>query len=330
MSRFFYGMLIIVFLCGAASGCRKIEANTPAGAKEDVSRPAPLSPASDAYPLTLTDDLGQTITLSQPPQRIISLAPSLTEILFALGLGDRVVGVTTYCHFPPEAMKKEKIGGYVNASHEKIVSLTPDLVFATRGTPRTFIEGLSRAGIPVAAVDQTSFAQILHSFVFIAQACGVPQKGEELAARLQRTREEISQKTGSLKPEQRPRALLVLSLQPLFVCGPGSFQEEMLEICGAHNVSGISQPFGPLSEEAVVEKDPQTLIFPSIDNGQAVTKNSLLATLQARPAWKNTTAVKKRRLIIINVDYLSVPGPRLEKGLRELAKQLHPELFGHE
>lgn len=287
----------------------------------------PQTPTSGGFPLTLTDALGQPVTLNGPPQRIISLAPSLTEILFALDLGDRVVGVTTFCKYPPEALQKEKVGGYVNPNHEKIVGLAPDVVFATRGTPRSLMEGLRKAGIATFALDQTTFEDVLGSIEQIGLACGVEKRGHELADRLRHVRLEIADKTKALREGQRPRALLVLSLQPLFVAGPGNFQDEMLRDCGARNVSGLQKPFAALSEEAVVQADPQVVVFPSNDSGQTVTKESQLRRLRASAAWRNVTAVRDGRIIVIDVEHLSVPGPRLELGFRELAAQLHPELF---
>lgn len=292
--------------------------------------PTEPAPAATEGQLVLTDDLGEIITLPHLPKRIITLAPSLTEAAFALGIGDRLVGVTTFCNYPPLALQKERIGGYVNASHEKIVSLAPDLVFATRGTPRNFMDGVRQAGIPVLAVDQTGYDQVIASIGLMARACGVAERGQEIARNLQRVRQEVIAKTAGLKQAQRPRALIVLSLQPLFVSGPGSFQHEMLVACGADDVSGMPKPFGALSEEAVVQADPQVLVFPSNDNGQPVTVEGQLKRLEASAAWRNVSAVKNRRIIVLNVDHFSIPGPRLELAFRDLAAQLHPELFKHD
>lgn len=321
MNRLALILLGVAVMALTAAGCRQETAS---------ALPATAPAAGTAGRLVLTDDLGQVITLPHPPTRIVTLAPSLTEAAFALGLGDRIVGVTTFCNYPPEALLKERIGGYVNASHEKIVSLAPDLVLATRGTPRNFMDSVRQAGIPVLAVDQTGYDQVVASIALIARACGVTERGQEVARNLQRVRQEISEKAASLSPEQRPRALIVLSLQPLFISGPGSFQHEMLVACGADDASGIPKPFGALSEEAVVQADPQVLVFPSNDNGQPVTVEGQLRRLEMSAAWKNVSAVKNRRIIVLNVDQFSIPGPRLELAFRDLAAQLHPELFKHD
>jgi iron complex transport system substrate-binding protein len=319
MLRHWLATMCVAALLAGVSGCRQVQ---PPPVTVPTAVPHPTT-----FPMTLTDALGQTVTLPAPPQRIISLAPSLTEIVFALGLGDRIVGVTEFCKYPPEALKKEKIGGYVNASQEKIVSLRPDVVFATRGTPTGFMDGLRKNGIRVMAVDQTSYAQVVESLELMGRACGAAAKGQELGERLRRVRDDIEARTKTLPADQRPSALLVLSLEPLFVGGPGSFQHEIIEACGATDVSGLQKPFGALSEEAVVQADPRILIFPSNDNGRVVTMDDQLKRLQASPVWRNVSAVKHNGIIIIDVDHISVPGPRLELGFRELARALHPNLF---
>jgi iron complex transport system substrate-binding protein len=317
--RRYHSLLLLAALAAAlASGCRTREAPPPV--------PTGGEP-STTFPLTVVDSRGQSLTLPAPPRRIISLAPSLTEIVFALGLGDRLVGVTEFCKYPPEALKKEKIGGYVNASQEKIVSLRPDLVLATRGTPTGFMDGLRRNGLQVMAVDQTCLDDVLRSMVEIGRVCGAAEAGRKLRLELESARGDVLGRTGGLAAAQRPRALLVLSLEPLFVGGPGSFQSEMVAACGATEVSGLNKPFGALSEEAVVEADPEVIIFPSNDSGRAVTVAGQLERLRASAAWRNTSAVKSGRIIVINVDHLSIPGPRLALGFRELAQALHPELF---
>lgn len=320
MFRYVSSLMMVALVAAVVSGCRPPR---PAAAPP----PPPVAQPATTFPMTLTDARGQPVTLQQPPQRIISLAPSLTEIIFALGLGDRLVGVTEFCKYPPAALKKEKIGGYVNASQEKIVSLQPDIVFATRGTPTGFMDGLRKNGVPVMAVDQTSYDQVIGSMEDMARVCGVAEAGRKLGDELRQARAAIEAKTQGLAAPQRPRALLVLSLNPLFVGGPGSFQHEMLEACGASEVSGLNKPFGALSEEAVVEADPQVVIFPNNDSGRIVTVAGQLQRLRASAAWRNTAAVKSGRVIVVDVNHISIPGPRLALGFRELAHQLHPELF---
>lgn len=313
---------ILLLLCVVLAGCRGLE--TPPTAEGKTTPTSDSAPT--AFPLTISDDLGVSMTFERPPQRIITLAPSLTEIAFALGLGDRVVGVTTFCKYPPEALKKEKVGGYVDASEEKIVSLAPDVIFATRGTPRAFMDSLRGTGLKVFALEQTTWDQAVGAIATMGKVCGVTDMGTQLAATLTDARQRVEQAVAK-DPAPRPGALLIVSLDPLFVAGQGTFQSEMLTAAGANNVAQLAHPFGTLSLEKVVELDPQVLVMSNDENGTPMTRESQLRRLRANPVWRNVSAVKSGRVIVIDVNHLSVPGPRLALGLVELAKALHPQAF---
>jgi iron complex transport system substrate-binding protein len=304
-----------------AAGCKP-----PAPAAAPAPTPSPTNTAR--YPLTLKDDLGTTVTLGGEPQRLVSLAPSLTEIAFALGLGDRLVGVTTWCTYPPEARQKPKVGGYVNASEEKIVSLSPDLILCTRGTPTQFIAGMRSAGLKVFALDEVSFEDVARAIETIGALCNVRTRAGQVAGNLRDTLAGIQQKTSPLTDDQRPRALFVVQLDPLFVAGPGSFVDTILTACGARNVSGLQKPYANLSPEAAVAADPQVLVMSSEHSGQPMTAATTLDRLRQHPVWKGVAAVRDGRVVIIEAGHIAVPGPRLVLGMKEMAQAIHPELFG--
>lgn len=316
--------LLVCFCCAGLAtllmaGCQR--------AREVAPPPVPAEPVG--YPLTVKDALGVEMTFPQPPQHIVSLAPSLTETAFALGLGDRLVGVTNYCKYPPEALQKEKVGGYVDASEEKIVSLGPDVIFATRGTPRPFMESLRGTGLKVYALDQTSWQQVLDGMLALGQICAVTPRAEEIVGNLRATRASIEArvKAAGVKPL---RALMIISLEPLFVAGKGTFQSEMLEATGATNIATVNDAFGSMSTEAIIEVDPQALLMTNDENGRPMTRETQLVRLRKHPAWKNVTAVKTGKIVVVDVNHLSIPGPRLGEGLKQIARGLHPELFSDE
>jgi iron complex transport system substrate-binding protein len=298
------------------TGCRPAAAPTAS----PVTSPPPA--AEQTFPLTLTDDSGHQVTFSAAPRRIITLAPSLTEACFALGLGEQIVGVTSYCHYPPESETRPRIGGYVNASLEKIVALTPEVVFATRGTPLTFMESLRATGVPVFAVDQTNMEDVVTSLRQIGAICGVPARGEALAAELEQALASRRQQAEMIPRDQWLTGLYVVWLEPLFVAGAGSFQDEMLAACGVRNVAGLDKPFGSLSAEAVLEADPEVIIL-SREHGTDQPAEQLKA-LQTSPLWKNVRAVKMGQVYELNAEYMNVPGPRLQEGLRQLERLLLP------
>lgn len=338
-------LLTLPVVLAVATGCRTAPLSSARGADRpgqrvtEDTRPRPPRPrgqeaaytaesipASAGFPLTVTDDVGATTTFERAPQRIISLAPSLTELLFALGLGDRIVGVTDWCKYPPEALKKPKVGGYINSSLEQIVALAPDLVVATRGTPQTFMQSLRGSGIKVFAVDQTTLHQITTSMIVIGHLCGAADKGRQMAAGLDTLASSLREQTKSRSVSQKPRALFVIQFDPLFVAGPGSYQDDVLRDCGAVNIAKTGKPFAPLSEEVVVTANPQVLVMTSDQLGK-LSREQFLAKLRQTPTFGHTSAVRDGRLIVLPVDHISIPGPRLALGLRELARQLHPELF---
>lgn len=321
------GVMALLLVSGCHPG-----ANPPTGrlANETATPPgmvctAAFIPASAGFPLTVTDDLGVKMTFDTAPQRIVSLAPSLTELLFALGIGDRVVGVTDYCQYPPEALKKPKVGGYINSSQEKIVSLAPDVVFATRGTPQTFMQSLRESGIRVFAVDQTSLEQVTSRMISIGHICGCRAQAETLAATISEPLQQAAKQVAALPSAQKPRVLFAVQLDLVFVAGTGSYQDDILKACGAINVAQTDKPFAPLSSEIVVTADPQVLVLTSDQLGK-LTREQMLTQLKASATWGHVSAVREGRLIVLPTDHISIPGPRLASGIRELARQLHPEL----
>ncbi|MHB8994184.1 MAG: ABC transporter substrate-binding protein [Armatimonadota bacterium] len=315
------------------SGCRPAaQASAPVGVSDDTAWPAskPYTaeaiPFSAGFPLTVTDDVGVKMTFDKAPQRIISLAPSLTELLFALGLGDRIIGVTEWCKYPPEALKKPKVGGYINSSQEKIVSLAPDVIFCTRGTPQTFMQSLRGSGLKVFAVDQTDLHQVVTRMIVIGHICGVRPQAQELAGQISALRNTLREKTLAISEADKPRVLFLVEISTLFVAGPGSYQDDILKECGTINIAQTGKPFASLSEEVVVTSNPQVLIIPSDQLGK-LTKEQMLEKLRKEPMWGSLTAVREGNLIVIPTAEISIPGPRLVQGIKALARQLHPELF---
>lgn len=318
-------LIVASFLAMATVGCRPATNPPP----QPAAGGATASDATTSYPLSVTDDLGVEVALPTEPERLVSLAPSLTEIVFALGLGDRVVGVTSFCTYPPEAESKPKVGGYVNPSEEKIVAMDPDLIFCTRGTPITFISGLRAAGLTVAAFHETSFDDVVRAIETIGVLCNVQPRAREVAGHLRQGLAELERQTGHLTVEERPRALFAVWLDPLFVAGPGSFQDTILEAAGAINVANVGKPYANLSAEAAVRYDPEVLIMSSQHSVKGTAEaDSTLAKLRKDPAWKAVSAVKEGRVVVLDAGHVAVPGPRLVVGMREIAAALHPDLFG--
>jgi iron complex transport system substrate-binding protein len=270
---------------------------------------------------TFVDDLGRKIFLAKPPVRVVSMAPSVTESLYALGFGEYVVGVSQFCDFPPEVLAKPKVG-YARPNLEALVALRPDLVLAPKEVLRgDVLAKLDQMKIATFVLDSRTIEDVLAHLQTISRIFQRPETGDELAAVLRRRIETIKSKTTGLS---RPRVLYVLSSDPLITVGPGSFIHRMIELAGGTNVAADAPIAYPrLSMEEVLKRDPEILIFP-VGGAEAVSDDEQ----QVWRRWNRLSAVRENRFYGIDSNLLNRPGPRVIDGLQALAHALHPEITG--
>ena len=269
----------------------------------------------------VVDELGRTIRIPQPVQRIVSLAPSLTETIYALGLQDRLVGDTDYCDYPPDAQKKTKVGGGINPSLEVIASLRPDLVLATKSFNRLeTTQSLAELGIPSYATDPHTVADILSSIKTLADVLGVPEAGASVADKMQQRLDDLQHRIGDLPPKH---VLFVVWTQPLISTGQHTFLADALRHAGAVSIVNSSQDWPQVNLEEVAKLQPDFLVFAESQTGDASREVEKLATL---PGWKIVHAVRDRHYAVIS-DAVNRPAPRIVSAIEELARQLHPEAF---
>ncbi|NLB54733.1 MAG: ABC transporter substrate-binding protein [Lentisphaerae bacterium] len=279
------------------------------GVKETKVTPV-TSQQKHGYPIQVTDDRGKTVTVNSEPKRIVSLTPSDTEILFALGLGDRIVGVTKWCDFPEEAKKKTQVGD-VNISVEKVVSLSPDLIIAHATLNDSVIRQLEGLGKTVIALDPKNLEEINKDISLIALACKKEKEADilncEIIDKIKAVSESSKSKTGA-------RTLVAVQANPLWAAGPETLADEMLAICRAENVARDARPgYNTFPIERALARDPQVIIV-----GKEDERDFFLNS----PVWKNTTAVKSQKVVVINPDLLVRPGPRISQGLVKLAESV--------
>jgi cobalamin transport system substrate-binding protein len=253
------------------------------------------------------------------PQRIVSLAPSVTETLFALGFGNRLVGVTTYCDYPAEALKLPKIGGFMSPSLEVIVSKRPDLVIGvSSATDPVKAREMERLGLKVTLISLASVSDILGSIKTIARLLGNPEAGEKLVDRITRQFDAVTKRVA---PAPRRSTLLVVGLRPFVAVGGKNFIDELITLAGGENIANnAAQPWLNLPDEYVVAKAPQVII----EAGMGSERN------QSAKHWadlKSIPAVKERRVYSYPSDKILRPGPRIGEGLEEIARRVHPECF---
>ena len=233
------------------------------------------------------------------PQRIVSLAPSITENLFALGVGDRVVGVTSWCDYPEEAKTKTVVGDALSLNLEVLLSLEPDLVVGDSTLVQGHLETLESFGIPTFVVSPSTIAEVQHSLIELGEAVGEPKKGEELAAAMAARLAEL---TGSVQRSFKPRVWLEVWNDPFMTAGPGSFMHELVELAGGENIAAdAGSPWPVFSEEVVIERDPQVIIL---------TNYNLIEALN-RPAWQGTSALQNGHVYEVNADLYARSTPRI-------------------
>lgn len=309
-------MLALVFLTCTLlfqAGCSP---NRPEG-KEEPQETATGEPGS--FPLQAEDHLERTVWIEKKPQRIIAMAPSHTEILFALGLEEECIAVTDYCDYPPAAKEKETVGGFTDPSLEKIVSLEPDLVL---GVPyqEELLHRLEEFDIPVLALEPKSLQELFSTIETIGKATGSPDKGEGLSRSMQHDINAIVEKVEEIPGEERPAVFFEIWHDPLQTVGKQALLFEVLEL-----ISGevITDPAGGeyphFSLEQLFQKDPDFYF---------ATRGSMsdYRELSERPGWDALTAAQKGNVHIIsdeNTVYRA--GPRIVKGMEEMFQALYPE-----
>ena len=267
------------------------------------------------------DALGRKITVPDPPKRIVSLAPNITEILYALDIGHRVVGVTVYSDYPDEAKQKPKVGSYVNLNIEKIVSLKPDLIIGTYGgNPKATVFRLEDLGFPVYITRTETVAEMLTMIEHIGTITYTSKKASVLANTL---RERIDAVTSKVRNAEHPLVLLEINAKPLITTGSGSFQHEIIRLAGGRNLAGDSPARYPqYSLEDIVKKGPDVILISTMD------RSGLLEQYKAEwMRWENIPAVRNGRIYFINSDLIDRASPRIVDGLEEMARLIHPALF---
>jgi iron complex transport system substrate-binding protein len=292
-----------------------------AGARVEPLRAMPRDNTAGPASREVTDETGRSVRIPQPVRRIVSLAPSVTETLFALGLGDRIVGDTDFCDYPPEAKQKRRIGGPVDPNIEVIAALHPDLVVGARSINRlASVHSLEHLGIPVYGTDPRSVEQVLTSTERLGELLGAGDAGRSLLTNLRARLSQIDRTLAGLPPQT---VMMVVWLDPLISVGRNTFLEDALRRAGAHSIIDTQQSWPNINLEEVIRLQPKYLIFSS-DDPQQVQRQ--LAELQSRPAWRQLDAVRNRRFIVVS-EAISHPSPRLVDGIEQLAAALYPSRF---
>jgi iron complex transport system substrate-binding protein len=284
-----------------------------------------LSCIPQSHPGNIVDGLGRQVTINAVPQRIVSLAPSNTEILFALGLGDKVVGVTEYCNYPEAAKTKPKVGGFSTVDVEKVVSLRPDLVLATQIHSKTIIPALEKLGLTVVALTPSSLTGVLDSVTLVGKITGQDKQASELVKDLSTRIKAIADKTQKLSPAQRPRVFYVTWHDPLWTAGTGTLSNDVISQAGGQNIASDISGDKTIDLETVINRDPEVII---VSVGMGTGEDLPWQYIKSESRLKNTQALLTDRVYKIDGDLIHRPGPRIVEALEQIAQFIHPELFG--
>jgi iron complex transport system substrate-binding protein len=259
------------------------------------------------------------------PERVISLAPSVTETIFALGMGDRLVGVSVSCDYPPEAARIDRVGTFLTPNLEAIVAARPDVIFAVPSPGnRDPVKSLERLGFKVVVVEANTIAEIKESLITIARELGREVAGREVVARID---SRIAAVRERIQDAPERSVLMVVGQTPLIAVGRGTFQDEFIRMAhGINLAAGVGGSWPHLSIEFVIAAAPQVIIDTTMGNEERVGADAALSFWSAFPTLP---AVRDHRVFGDREYQLLRPGPRIGEAFAAIARFIHPEEFGH-
>jgi len=269
----------------------------------------------------LTDEIGREVKIPHSAKRIISLAPSITEILFALGLNEEIAAITNFCDYPEAVLNKPRIGGFVNPDIEKIVSLKPDLIIGIRDGNRTdTIHRLNDFGFPVYLIDPKGFDGVMQTIKKIGEVVGREKESKRMIRDMANKRENIVNLTQSLS---KPKVFFQVGDVPMITVGKGTLADDLIRLAGGRSISEnelLSYPF--YSIETILLKAPEIIIMTSMES-----KKHYMNLVKKWQNWKSIPAVRRNTIYVIDSNLVDRPTPRIVEGLEALVRIIHPEIL---
>ncbi|MCT1901212.1 ABC transporter substrate-binding protein [Oceanobacillus sojae] len=329
----FLQVLLLALLAGVLIGCSNNDSADEGAPDENTTNEESASEDTDgedsAYPLTITDAIDNEVTLEEEPERIVSLMPSNTEITFALGQGDKVVGVSDNDTYPEEVLDIDKVGG-MEFNVEVIISLDPDVVLAHESLVASSQEALDQlegADIEVFTVaDATDVDTTYETIDNIGQVVGAEEEAEQLVTDMQADFAELEEITSEVAEEDRQSVFFEISPSPeIYTAGQNTFLDELLQIIHADNAAGDQEGWVEMDPEAIIELNPEVIIS---TYGSYV--EDPIGEVTSRDGFDTVDAVANERIYDVDSDTVSRPGPRLVDGAKEIAEAVYPELFDEE
>lgn len=306
--------LVFLMTLTLVTGCITKEGEQ---AKEET--PITLEESSDIYPMEIEDGFGNKVILEKQPTRIISLAPSHTEILYALGLDNEIVGVTTYCNYPEAASAKEKVGDAFNVNIEKILELNPDLVIQYGPGKEDVNNKIKSTGIALLSYEPESIDEVISLIEEIGKITNRMIPAKTVTVDMMSKRDYITNRVNKVK--EKEKVFFEIWDEPLQAAGPGSFLDELIKLAGGENIASDAEgAYAQFDLEQLIERNPDVYLT----SKDLETKT--IESIKARPGYSDINAIKNDRVYILD-PLISIPGPRIVNGLEIVAKSIYPELF---
>ena len=316
-------MVVMLAACGG-SGTNKPSATPSASAPvistEPAASNAPEQPAEaqTSYPFTIKDSSGFELTIEKAPAKVVSILSSETEILYAIGAGEQVVGVDEYSNYPAEAAEKPKVGD-VTTNIEAVLALEPDLVFASSTMNTSAVEQLRALNINVYATDPKTYDEVVEKIEWIGKIMNKQKEAAAVAQHMQSVKTEVTSKV-----KDAAKKSVYFEVSEGWTVGGGEFIDQLITLVGGSNIAAEQTGWFEVNNEQVIKQNPEIILFSSY-GGET---SSIIDGLAARPGWDAIEAVKNKAIFPINDDHVSRVGPRLADALLEMSAAVHPELFG--
>lgn len=331
MKRLYLIVIAIIAIIVVASVATAIyyqnQNNNPTPTPTSTTSP---SPSPSAFLVSVVDDYNNTVNLSAYPQRIVSLAPANTQILFAVGAGDNVVGVTDYDKYPYnftawiEAGNMTSIGNYYQPPIEPIIALHPDLILASLGSLDAG-DQLRSLGYNVLTLNPAGLEGIMQNMLIVGKATGNEAQAQSEVANMQARIDVVL--NGVMNATTRPKVYHEIWSDPYMSVGKGTFVDEVIRLAGGQNIfENATDAYPVVSSEAIISENPDVMVFPTQMGVESFWGN--YSTVANRPGWSNINAVKNNQMYTVLGDIIDEPGPRQVESLELMAKMLHPEIFG--
>ncbi|WP_102272874.1 ABC transporter substrate-binding protein [Cytobacillus massiliigabonensis] len=282
------------------------------------------SEKATVYPLTVKDATGLELTFEKAPERIVSTSPSETEILFALGLGDKVYGVSDFDDYPKEALTKPKVGGVTKPNEEAIIAANPDLVIGGISMKDDIVEKFRGLDLPLYKTEPKKIEDILNNIIQIGVITDTQQKAEELVAKMKEDINAVTEAAATIKEEDKKKVYIEFS--PGWTVGKGEFMDELITMAGGINIASDMEGWNAINEEKIIQDNPDVILYTAgtVDDKSGKPLEELITS---RNGWEKITAIKDGNLTGIEGNIMSRPGPRITDALNQIAQAIYPDLF---